>query len=259
VKLPAFGEKLEQFGIVDYRTGQPELTGPGRVRLRRAYVLEPFLSGTYKVPAMTVQFWAKGDDANPHRIETEEFEVQVTSLLPEDLSNLTIADIAPPLELPRTPWRWAWLSAAGLGLVAALAWLLLWCEHRRRRRATEAARIPAHDIAYLELQRLVAENLVEKGEIKRFYLKISGILRRYIENRFCLHAPERTTEEFLAELGAGNALDGRHRTLLCTFLTHCDLVKFAEHQPSTAEIQRTFDSCKAFIAQTQERAPDHAV
>jgi len=254
VKLPAFGEKLEQFGIVDYRTSQPELVGKGRVRLRKSYVLEPFLSGTYKIPPMTVEFWKKGDDANPHQIETEELEVHVKSLLPEDLSNLTIADIAPPLELPRPPLRWAWGAVAVGVLVVGLLWWLLWWEHRRRRPG-EIAHIPAHEIAYMELQRLVSENLIEKGEIKLFYLKISGVLRRYIENRFRLHAPERTTEEFLAELGTGEVLEGKHRTLLRTFLTHCDLVKFAEHQPSTAEIQQTFDSCKAFIAETEEPAP----
>ena len=30
---------------------------------------------------------------------------------------------------------------------------------------------------------------------KEFYERISGILRHYIEDRFDLHAPERTTEE----------------------------------------------------------------
>ena len=39
-----------------------------------------------------------------------------------------------------------------------------------------------------------------KGRIKEFYERISNILRHYIEHRFDLHAPERTTEEFLYEL-----------------------------------------------------------
>ena len=44
-----------------------------------------------------------------------------------------------------------------------------------------------------------------------------------------------------------------YKPLLNTFLKHCDLVKFAEYQPSKEDIQKTFDSCKAFIEGTQER------
>ena len=86
-----------------------------------------------------------------------------------------------------------------------------------------------------------------------FYQRISGILRHYIENRFGLHAPEQTTEEFLTGLEAGYDFSGEHKLLLKTFLNHCDLVKFAEFQPNTEDIQKTFDSCKAFIRATEER------
>ena len=48
VELPAFGDKLEQFGIVDYHNSQPELTDKNRKLIKRTYILEPFLSGEYK-------------------------------------------------------------------------------------------------------------------------------------------------------------------------------------------------------------------
>ncbi|NIP95469.1 MAG: hypothetical protein GWO24_19305 [Akkermansiaceae bacterium] len=101
----------------------------------------------------------------------------------------------------------------------------------------------------------MAEDLPGKGEMKPFYQRISDILRHYIENRFGLHAPERTTEEFLGELGSGQALDPAHKPLLGKFLSHCDLVKFAEYQPSRDDIQSTFDSCKDFILETKDTAP----
>ena len=114
-------------------------------------------------------------------------------------------------------------------------------------------KVPAHDLAYRELEKLVSEGLPNKEEIKRFYQRISGILRRYIENRFGLHAPEQTTEEFLAGLEIARDFPGKYNSLLTVFLTHCDLVKFAEHQPKQEDIQKTFDSCKAFIEGTEER------
>jgi len=211
--------------------------------------------------------------------------VEVTSLLGDQRANLVIEDIEDVVEMPKPARRW-WLWALVVLGVAAVpgAWLLL-----RSRRAKELVRIfrPAHDLAYARLRALVAENLVEQGKIKEFYERISAILRHYIEDRFDLHAPERTTEEFLAELRftvrgedvpplrvAGipstssglalpavrgqDALATKDKEVLEEFLTHCDLVKFAKHDPTTDQVQRTFDLVKDFIERTksEERKVD---
>ena len=39
--------------------------------------------------------------------------------------------------------------------------------------------------------------------------------------------------------------------MLGEFLTHCDLVKFAKHDPTTEQVQRTFDLVKDFIERTK--------
>ena len=51
-----------------------------------------------------------------------------------------------------------------------------------------------------DIVRWMEEGLIDKGEQKLFYLKISAILRHYVEDRFGMHAPENTTEEFLRDL-----------------------------------------------------------
>lgn len=256
IELPKFGEKLDQFGIVDYETLPPKLIGKDKILVEKAYVLEPFLSGDYKIPPMKVQFWKKGEeDSGKHEIETEELSITVGSLLPEDISEM--ADIAPPKSLPRGPLSRLWpMVPAFCVLVLAVVAVAV---RARRRSSTlaEAARIQAHELAFRELEKLIAEDLIGSGEIKLFFFRISDILRHYIENRFGLHAPERTTEEFLAELGssslvgAAEALRPQHGELLCRFLTLCDLVKFAEHAPGTEEVQQVFDTCKGFILETQ--------
>ena len=282
VELPRFGEKLEQFGIVDYRTPQPESVEDGHVLLRKSYVLEPFLSGEYTISPMTIRFWEKAgvaatappDAADPgagepaaaaqteglkkHELETEAMTIKVTSLLPETLAELKIEDIAGPVELPRPPRRWAWALLAALGLGAAAAGGVTWYVRRRVCPESGIPAVPAHELAFDALEALVAAELVAQGRVKEFYQHISHILRHYIENRFGLHAPERTTEEFLDELRSAPARAAEagfvpsYGELLTTFLTHCDLVKFAELQPGTQEIQATFDSCKTFIVETCE-------
>ena len=252
-QLPGVGDKLEQFGIVDYHTSPPELVDSRRKKVTRSYVLEPFLSGEYKIPPLKASFWKNGGkQADRHEIESEEIVISVKSLLPEKMAELKIHDILPPVRLPRS-LSLAMVAAISSGVLAVLS-LAGFLINRKLKaaRPTSAVRIPAHEIAYGELSNLVAQDLIKKGEIKCFYQRISHILRRYIENRFGLSAPEQTTEEFLNNLKHRAGVIMQYQSLLQNFLAGCDLVKFAEHQPATEDIQLMFDSCKAFIAGTKE-------
>ncbi len=251
VELPRFGEKLEEFGIVDYESPPKELTEDGRVKTLRVYTLEPFLSGDYKIPSMTVLFRETGGTDGEHELQTEEVAVQVNSLLPKDVEELEIRDIAGPDEIPSKWLLWTGLGAGVLLLVVLAAGLFWWLRRRRIRQEEERRRM-AHELAYARLEKLIAEELLEKGMVKRFYNELSWILRHYIEDRFGLKAPERTTEEFLRELQGNGTLETSWQRILARFLGHCDLVKFAEHVPSKEEIQETFDTTKAFIEATRE-------
>jgi len=136
-----------------------------------------------------------------------------------------------------------------VGVMGAVAAVVL----VRRKRAVRLIRIfkPAHEIAYARLRALVKEDLIKAGRIKEFYERISSILRHYVEHRFDLRAPERTTEEFLSELQHADVLGTEDKEYLAEFLQHCDLVKFAKHRPTSEQIQKTFDLVKQFIEKTK--------
>jgi hypothetical protein len=248
VELPAFGDKLQEFGIVDYSTEPPRLQPDGRVLSRRTYELEPFLSGRYTIPPMTVSFREEGDTIM-HHVESDTIRVTVTSVIAGDSTAITLREIAGPAEIPAGR---RWLLAIPAVLAAVAAGVLLWL--RRRRSAAEAARrVPAHERAFARLERLLAEGLVEKGRYGEFTAAVSDILRLYIEERFGLRAPERTTEEFLAESADGLAVSADQKRILAEFLTWVDLVKFAALEPSKQDVQSTFDTCREFIESTKER------
>lgn len=253
VELPAFGDKLEQFGIVDYHNTQPELIDNNRKLLKRTYVLEPFLSGDYHISPMKIIFFKKAEkETDKHFIETPEVTVKVKSLLPEDMKDLKLNEIVPPLPYPRSYTVWIWSGVAVLLAVLAGGGFLYYRKRLNGREIIEV-RFKAHEIAYNELKALVDENLIDKGDIKQFYLRLSAIVRKYIENRFGLKAPEQTTEEFLFGLEKAGEFPSEYKPLLKDFLNHCDLVKFARFEPGTEDIQNSFDSCRAFIRGTEEQ------
>lgn len=243
VIFPEFKEnKLGEFQIAASRRSTPRLVDQGRVQLTQTYELEPFLPGDYAIPAIEIKHAA---DA----LSTEEIAVKVSSVLPADVPDPDIKEIAPPLDLGGTPpWVYALVAVGVLALAAAAYYF--W---RRRRREVEAAIpvIPPHELAFEDLDKLLAEDLIAKGQIKLFYLRLSNILRRYIEGRFGLHAPERTTEEFLEDLRAGTDFSSEQKSLLRRFLLHCDLVKFAKHQPTRDEVDLAVGSCRTFIDETK--------
>ena len=250
VQMPKVDKVLENFGIVDWDNPGDKLDENGNVVSKYQYRLEPFLSGTYPIPAFTFEFHdVNSPEEKKYELTTEPFDIEVTSLLEDERAELKIEDIEGVVEIPKEPsFWWAWM----LGVIAVLGALGTWL-WLRRRRVKELVRIfkPAHELAYERLRVLVKEDLVGTGRIKEFYERVSDILRHYIEHRFSLRAPERTTEEFLYELASTNVLPETDKESLAQFLQHCDLVKFARHEPTSEQIQQAFDLVKAFIEKTK--------
>lgn len=258
VEFPEPESGPERLNVADSHKSGPELIGNSMVRIEKSYQLEPFLPGDYFIPQLEVLFRKKDEaDSEYYRILTQEVKVKVVSVLPEGEAGRDIKDIAPPEELPRDP-RMVYfvVVAAVVALLLAGGGALYWFCFRKKPELPPPPPEPSHLTAYRALEELLAGNLLAEGRIKLFHIRVSDILRRYIENRFSLRAPEMTTEEFLAELGHAaprTARDFRaeHKALLIDFMTHCDLVKFAKHEPTDFEIQTTINLCRQFIAETE--------
>ncbi len=217
---------------------------------RKRLTLEPDRSGELFIAPLAVYFHAADQQegaAEESSFMTEEIPLQISR--PEDIAELELKDprdiyTAPPVEKEGSALPW--VLGGGLAAVALAVGVYL----LRHRKALIPPPTPPHEIAYEALRRLVALDLVEKGEIELFFVYLSKILRDYVENRFEVMAPERTTEEFLQEAASHAALGG-HQARLGRFLTLCDQVKFARFEPDDATIQEAFDVVKQFLAETK--------
>ena len=83
--------------------------------------------------------------------------------------------------------------------------------------------------------------------MKRFYVDLTGIVRRFIESTTGVHAAEQTTEEFLREISSSDRFERDQRSRLQSFLESADLVKFAAHRPMEEDIDAAFDRACDFI------------
>lgn len=250
IQMPQVAEELKDFGIVDWQNLGSRLGNDNNIITACRYRLEPFISGKFDLPSFKFAFF-KTDDSEQirHHLETEPIAVEVTSLIGEDRANLVIEDIEDVVQMSEKPSYWLlWVIGVLILLLSGWAWF-----KARQKKLRKLIRIfkPAHEIAYARLRALEKENLIAAGKVKEFYERISDILRRYIEDRFQLRAPERTTEEFLVELSGSNQLSSSDKYDLRQFLEHCDLVKFAKFNPAAEQIQKTFELVEKFIEKTK--------
>jgi hypothetical protein len=250
-------ERLGDFDIVDFGIGKP-VERAGRTVMTRWWRLVGWSPGEHVIESPAVRYRLPGEAL--HDAEGDPTRVAVASVLGDADESADIRDIKGPEPVPPARWPWLLLGAA-LGTLG-LALLAIRVVRRRRQAATAAPALrPAHEVAADALRVLRGRRLPELGEFKEFYASLSGIVRRYLEDRFAVRAPEMTTEEFLAATARGGALEPAHRTLLGGFLAESDLVKFARHLPTLDDSERAFAAAERFVGETavRDRLPEEGV
>jgi len=254
--MPEFSEALGRFRIMDYVPTE-KVDGGGRTVSTQRYTLQMGMSGKRRIPSILVEFVDRRpgrkpapDDFDAYELLTDPLGFEVQSITPTSAD----ADLAPPLERleklsPPNAVRWPWV-VAGLAILAAMspfAWR--WWVARRRL----ARRRSAYEIAASRLDMLLARG--SQADMDSFYVELSGIARQYLEDRFELHAPELTTEEFLTLTSTSAELTGDQRGMLQSFLHRADLVKFARVVPSPDDADESVLAVRKFLDETRENAP----
>lgn len=194
-----------------------------------------------------------GDPARPIEVLTDEIPLEIAPL-PTEAAN---APLKPALgEIDPEVGGIGWLTV--LGLASALAILgagsVLGYRRWRARRRIERQR-SAYDEAVAQLRALEQAGAPDPAAADAWFVALSAIVRRYLEQRYEIRAPELTTEEFLQVATARPELSGEHRGLLRSFLERCDRVKFAGYRPDADESLATLAAARGFIEDTRLREP----
>jgi hypothetical protein len=250
--------------VVRAEKSPPSAAPDGRVTHRHRYRLEFVLPGVYELPPARLTYIDKEAAQAIARNEAAESLPEFNTLVTEPIT-ITARETQrirtlEPVELPTVWSRWWWLGPVIL-VVAASAVLVLVRPLRRligRRLARlaqpRAVVIPAHEWALQQFAALAAERLLQRGLWQEFHYRISYIIRGYIERRFHVSAAEMTTEEFLEAAVADVRFGPRITEELSRFLSACDLVKYARHEPTVEESDAELAAARSFVERTGERA-----
>jgi hypothetical protein len=159
-----------------------------------------------------------------------------------------IHDIKPVLDMAgHWPWIWIVLGAAAALLLAALGWWL-WKRRKRPEKTTAAGAtaLSPDAEALAALDALCAQTGVAP---RKFYFRLSAILRRYIERRYRIPAAEMTSEELLPRMDRLQ-LDRRLAEAFRTFCRETDPIKFAGAAAHRDQVDRDLAFCRDFVRRT---------
>jgi hypothetical protein len=194
----------------------------------------------------------KGAAARPQEVLTEEVPLEIS---PIPVEAATAALKAALGELDPDVGGIGWMTVLGLisaALVLGSGSVLAVRALRARRRVAQQR--SAYDEAVAQLRELEAHP-PDASAADGWFVELSAIVRRYLEHRYEIRAPELTTEEFLLVATARPELTAEHRALLTSFLERCDRVKFAGYRPDADESLATLKAARGFVEDTRLREP----
>ena len=155
-------------------------------------------------------------------------------------------EIDPKRDLPPLSWK---LVGICLGILLAVAGVvcLVWLVVRKIRTMVRIHRMSPIERAMYELEALLKKGLPGRGFFKDFYVELTMVVRRYIERRHSVRAPNLTTEEFLAAAKDNPAFTPEAVAELKSFLESADMVKFAGVDATPAMADSATDKAKDYL------------
>lgn len=166
------------------------------------------------------------------------------------LGNLDLPDFRGPEALARRR-RNLIITLVVAALLLAFAAAAVW---NWRNRSKPPPPPPVwHRIALREMEELRRRDIWLEPDVDASAVALANILRRYIEGRFHIHAPELTTEEFLAQVQDRSPWPEEEQTGLREFFEATDRIKFAGERPDRERLDLLMASAERFVDNTAER------
>ena len=231
------------------------LKNNNKYNLIKKYGLTQFDSGTYTIPRQKIIIGTK-------TFFTDSLKIQVSNII-VDTTKQGLYDIKPIIEVKKPAsnfWKYLLLILLIIGAVAFLIYWFLW--HKKPlTEQQQIALLPPYDRAKLALKKLDESHYLKHSELKSYYSELTGIIRKYLDEKVYDHSLESTTDELISKLQLlkeGNQIDLSEKTIknIEHILKRADLVKFAKSAPDTALAQLDRNTIDAEIDHVKDVLPE---
>lgn len=251
IETPALDQRLEDYQSVPWRADTYEKTETTQT-ITKYFALNRLESGEQVIPPIEVKYYQSS--GNIDTSTSIKLPAQYFTFTPIEDMTLVEKNLEAPLGLANLkPFPWLKVALIVLGVIVGIILLIFIFDYLKKKPKEKPAPppIPAHILAWRELEALVEQHKSGNLSAELFVSELCNVLRRYIERRFNLKAPELTTEEFLNVLIKDGGELQSQQSVLKQFLEFTDLVKFANQKVQDDDVEKGFDFIKTFIQQSK--------
>lgn len=213
-------------------------------------VITAFEEGKYVIPSQQIKLGDSTYYTNSLDLMIETVEVDTSK---------GIFDIKPiytlqyPLSERISDWvksNWNWIILVIVLILGFFIWRYFWKKPVQEVEVEEEI-IPAHILALDALKKLLVEEGWKTKEKKLYYSELTDTIRTYLENRFSIHAMEKTTREIITDLKSASISES-DKEYLKMILREADMVKFAKFTPSEEDAYAYLNKSIDFVNRTKE-------
>lgn len=204
-----------------------------------------FMDGKVEIPALAANFQVPGKPPVEYRSAVVTIEVEPKVNKKGELE-ASLHDIKNPIWMVSF-WHILLALLVAAVLLVGIAWYSKKAGLLGGAKNLEPIR-PPEDVARERLKSLKESDLLAQGNFKAYYIELTDILRHYLEGRYSISAPDRTTAELMKELK--RILERKDILTLRDLLERSDMIKFAKGSPDSKEIEIDWNVVKEFVEQT---------
>lgn len=237
-------------GVEVLETAKPDtqyLNDRQRLLITQEYTVTSFDSALYYLPPMVVTVDDK--EYKSKALALKVYSMPVDTLHPDQFFGQKT--------VMKAPFAWEdWYGLIGcsflaLPLLALLIYFIIRIRDNKPiiRKIKVEPKLPPHQAAMQEIERIKTEKVWQKGRAKEYYTELTEALRTYIKDRFGFNALEMTSSEIIDKLMEMN--DKEAIADLKELFQTADLVKFAKHDPQMNENDANLINAIDFINETK--------
>ena len=254
--FPAYTDTLVR-GVEIIETVKPDtqfLNDRQRMLITQEYIITSFDSALYYLPPMPVTVDDKVYKSKALALKV--YSMPVDTLHPDQFFGQK-----PVMKAPFAWEDWYGLIACSflaLPLLGLLIYLIIRIRDNKPiiRKIKVEPKLPPHQAAMKEIERIKTEKIWQKGQSKEYYTELTDVLRNYMAERFGFNAMEMTSSEIIDKLQDISDKESI-KDLMFLFQT-ADLVKFAKHSPLMNENDMNLVNAVEFINNTKVEADPNA-
>lgn len=247
--FPIYKDTLVR-GVEIVETAKPDtqfLNERQRLLITQEYTVTSFDSALYYLPPMPVTVDNKMYKSKALALKV--YSMPVDTLHPEQFFGQK--------PVMKAPFAWEdWYGLLGssflaLPLLALLVYLVIRIRDNKPiiRKVKVEPKLPPHQTALQEIERIKSEKIWQKGQSKEYYTELTDAVRTYIKARFGFNALEMTSSEIVESL-----LEFQDKEAIADLkllFQTADLVKFAKHDPQMNENDANLINAMEFINETK--------